>query len=299
MTETHPGAWAAGKSYADVLGHRMAYVEEGEGAPIVLLHGNPTSSYLWRSVIPELRGLGRIIAPDLIGMGDSQKLGADDPERYTFARHREFLDALLGTLGVTGDVTFVVHDWGSALGFDWTRRHPGAVRAIAYMEAIVTPLRSWRQWPAGSRELFGAFRSARGEELILRDNVFVERVLFGSGTLRELTEAEKAEYRRPFLRPGDERLPSLAWPRQLPIEGEPAGVVRTVEEYGRWLAATPGIRKLFVNARPGAILLGAQREFCRSWPDQTEVTVAGSHFVQEDSGPEIGRHIAGWLATRR
>jgi haloalkane dehalogenase len=293
MTNT----WQQRKAHAEVLGHRMAYLDEGDGAPIVLLHGNPTSSYLWRQVIPALEGHGRIIAPDLIGMGDSEKLGPEDPTRYSFARHREFLDRLLEKLGVTENVTFVIHDWGSALGFDWAHRHPGAVRGIVYMEAIAAPLDSWQQWPERAREVFQAFRSPQGEDLILRNNSFVEGVMFGSGTLRELTEEEKAEYRRPYLDEGDDRLPTLAWPRQLPIAGEPAEIVRMVEEYGQWLARTPGIPKLFVNAEPGAILVDAQREFCRTWPDQTEITVAGSHFVQEDSGPEIGKAIAEWLST--
>jgi haloalkane dehalogenase len=288
--------WQQRKCYAEILGRRMAYLDEGEGSPIVFLHGNPTSSYLWRDVIPALEGRGRIIAPDLIGMGDSEKLGPDDPGRYTFSRHRDFLDRLLDTLGVAENVTFVVHDWGSALGFDWAHRHPGSVRGIAYMEAIVAPLKSWRQWPERARELFQGFRSDRGEQLILTDNLFVEQVLLGTGTLRDLTEEEKAEYRRPYLNEGDDRLPVLAWPRQLPIEGEPPAIVGMVEEYGQWLATAEGLPKLFVNAEPGAILADAQREFCRSWPDQTEITVAGSHFVQEDSGAEIGRAVADWLA---
>ena len=290
--------WQQRKSYATVLGHRMAYVEAGAGAPIVLLHGNPTSSYIWRTVIPALEGLGRIIAPDLIGMGDSDKLGPEDPDRYTFRRHRDFLDALLDQLGVTEHITLVLHDWGSALGFDWARRHPGTVRAIAYMEAIITTLESWDDWREDSRELFQAFRSDQGEKLILEDNAFVETVL-PAGILRTLDDAEMAEYRRPFRQPGDDRLPTLTWPRQIPAEGEPADVVRIVEEYGPWLATTPGIPKLFVNTEPGVILQDRQRAVCRAWPDQTEITVPGLHFVQEDSGAEIGAAIAQWLTDLR
>jgi haloalkane dehalogenase len=293
-------AWQRSKRYAAVLGRRMAYVEQGRGAPIVLLHGNPTSSFLWRSVLPELAALGRCIAPDLIGMGDSDKLPDTDRGRYTFARHREFLDALLAELGVThgGDdekVTLVVHDWGSALGFDWARRHPDRVRGIAYMEAIVRPFADWDDWPEAARQVFQGFRSPAGEQMVLEHNVFVERVLPGS-ILRTLTEDEMAEYRRPFLSAGDDRLPTLTWPRQIPIGGEPADVAETASAYADWLARTPGLPKLFVNAEPGAILTGSQREFCRSWPDQTEVTVPGSHFVQEDSGKRIGQAIAAWLA---
>jgi haloalkane dehalogenase len=272
----------------------MAYVEAGTGPPIVLLHGNPTSSYLWRSVLPALQDLGRCIVPDLIGMGDSDKLGAEDPRRYTFARHREFLDALLDTLGVGGDVTLVVHDWGSALGFDWARRHPQQVRAIAYMEALVRPVTGWDEWPRDARSIFQGLRSAAGEQLILERNIFVERILPAS-VLRTLTEDEMGEYRRPFAAPGDARLPTLTWPRQIPIAGEPADVHDDCAAYATWLASAAGLPKLFINAEPGSILTGAIREFCRTWPDQTEVTVPGIHFVQEDSGAEIGRAIGAWL----
>ncbi len=280
------------KKYAEVLGSRMAYAEAGEGAPIVLLHGNPTSSYLWRNVIPHLEGLGRCIAPDLIGMGDSAKLSPSGPERYTFAEHREYLDALLEALGVRGDVTFAVHDWGSVLGFDWARRHPEAVRGIAYMEAIVRPV-TWEEWPEAARRVFQGMRSEAGEEMVLEKNVFVEKVLPGS-IIRTLADEEMEEYRRPFREAGEGRRPTLTWPRQIPIEGEPADVEAVVADYAGWLAESP-LPKLFVNAEPGAILTGAQREFCRAWPNQTEVTVRGVHFVQEDSPGEIGRAIADWL----
>jgi haloalkane dehalogenase len=289
-----PAQWRAAKRFAGVLGRKMAYVEAGTGPPIVLLHGNPTSSYLWRSVLPALQDLGRCIVPDLIGMGDSDKLGAEDPRRYTFARHREFLDALLDTLGVGGDVTLVVHDWGSALGFDWARRHPQRVRAIAYMEALVRPVTGWDEWPRDARSIFQGLRSAAGEQLILERNIFVERILPAS-VLRPLTEDEMGEYRRPFAAPGDGRLPTLTWPRQIPIAGEPADVHDDCAAYAAWLASAAGLPKLFVNAEPGSILTGAIREFCRTWPDQTEVTVPGIHFVQEDSGAEIGQAIGAWL----
>jgi haloalkane dehalogenase len=289
------GQWRASKRYAQVLGRRMAYVEQGSGAPMVFLHGNPTSSYLWRSVLPELSSLGRCFAPDLIGMGDSEKLPADDPTRYTFARHREFLDALLDALGVTGEVTLIVHDWGSALGFDWARRHPDRVRGIVYMEAIVRPYADWDAWPEAARSMFQGLRSPAGEQLILEQNMFVERILPAS-VLRALGEDELDEYRRPFAAPGEDRLPTLVWPRQLPIGGEPPEVVEVCAAYADWLAHTPGLPKLFVNAEPGAILTGAQREFCRTWPDQTEITVSGLHFIQEDSGKQIGSAVAGWLS---
>lgn len=274
-----------------VKGRRMAYVEVGEGRPIVFLHGNPTSSYLWRNVIPHLADQGRCIAPDLIGMGDSEKLEPSGPDRYRFVEHREYLDDLLARLGVERDVTLVVHDWGSALGFDWARRHPDAVRGIAYMEAIVRPV-TWAEWPDAARGIFQAFRSEAGESMVLDDNVFVERVLPGS-VLRKLGEAEMAAYRRPFAEPGEGRRPTLTWPREIPIEGEPADVSAIVQAYADWLSRSP-VPKLFVNAEPGAILVGPQRESCRSWPSQQEVTVAGSHFVQEDSPDEIGRAVAAW-----
>jgi haloalkane dehalogenase len=287
--------WQQSKRYVDVLGHRMAYIDEGAGAPIVLLHGNPTSTYLWRSVIPELTGSGRCVAPDLIGMGDSDKLPREDAGRYTFTRHREFLDGLLDALAVSDQVTLVVHDWGSALGFDWARRHPDQIRGIAYMEALVAPINGWEQWPQAARSIFQALRSPAGEEMILQKNVFVERILPAS-VLRRLGAEEMDEYRRPFATPGEDRLPTLIWPRQIPVAGEPADVHAICSDYARWLSDTQGLPKLFVNADPGTILTGAQREFCRAWPDQTEVTVPGSHFIQEDSGPQIGRAISAWLA---
>ena len=289
-----PSQWRAAKRSAQVLGRQMAYVESGTGRPIVLLHGNPTSSYLWRSVLPAVVGLGRCIVPDLIGMGDSDKLGADDPGRYTFGCHREFLDALLETLGVDRDVVLVVHDWGSALGFDWARRHPGRVRAIAYMEALVRPIARWDEWPANARSIFQRLRSEAGEELILERNVFVERILPAS-VLHPLTEQDLGEYRRPFAARGEGRLPTLIWPRQIPIAGQPADVHQACAAYAAWLASLTGLPKLFINAEPGSILTGAVRDFCRTWPDQAEVTVPGIHFIQEDSGPEIGRAIAAWL----
>lgn len=280
------------KKTLDVLGQRMAYVETGSGAPIVLQHGNPTSSYLWRNIIPHLEGLGRCIAPDLIGMGDSAKLPDSGPDRYTFVEHRKYFDALLDALDVNENVTLVIHDWGSALGFDWANRHRDRVKGIAYMEAIVQPL-TWDQWPEAARGVFQGFRSDAGEAMVLDGNVFVERVLPGS-VLRGLDEAEMAVYRRPFANAGEDRRPTLTWPRQIPIEGEPADVVEIVKSYAKWLPGSD-VPKLFVNAEPGAILTGEPREFCRSWSNQREVTVKGSHFIQEDSPDEIGQAVADWL----
>ncbi len=280
------------KKRAKVRGSQMAYVEVGDGDPIVFLHGNPTSSYLWRNVIPHLEGQGRCIAPDLIGMGDSDKLEPSGPERYRFVEHRDHLDALLETLGVTANLTFVVHDWGAALGFDWARRHPDAVKGVAYMEAIVRPV-SWDAWPEVARPIFQAFRSEAGEGMVLEQNVFVERVLPGS-VLRKLTDAEMQVYRRPYAESGESRRPTLTWPREIPLAGEPKDVVEIVQRYADWLASCQ-LPKLFINADPGAILIGPQREFCRSWPNQQEVTVVGNHFLQEDSPDEIGQAISAWL----
>jgi haloalkane dehalogenase len=279
------------KQHVEVDGRRMAYVEMGTGDPIVFLHGNPTSSYLWRNVMPHLADQGRCIAPDLIGMGDSEKLPNSGPDRYRFVEHRRYLDGFLDAVGVRRDVTLVIHDWGSVLGFDWANRHRDAVRGIAYMEAIVCPV-EWAEWPDAARGIFQAFRSPAGEEMILDKNVFVEAVLPGS-IARTLSEEEMAVYRRPFGEAGEGRRPTLTWPRQIPIEGEPADVCEIVSSYGAWLESAD-VPKLFINAEPGAILIGRQREFCRSWPNQTEVTVKGIHFVQEDSPDEIGQAVAAW-----
>ena len=280
------------KQHVSVLGSSMAYVEVGQGDPIVFLHGNPTSSYLWRNIIPHVQGLGRCIAPDLIGMGDSDKLSPSGPESYRFVDHRQYLDALLDVLNVRQNVTFVVHDWGSALGFDWGNRHRDVVKGFAYMESVVRPL-TWAEWPDTARRVFQGLRSSVGESMVLDDNVFVERVLPGS-ILRPLTAEEMTEYRRPYLEPGESRRPTLTWPRQIPLEGTPQDVVDIVTNYGHWLAQS-SVPKLFINADPGAILTGAQRDFCRTWPNQTEVTVRGVHFVQEDAPDDIGAAIAEWL----
>ncbi len=269
----------------------MAYVEVGEGDPIVFLHGNPTSSYLWRSVIPELVGKGRCIAPDLVGMGDSAKVGGG-PDSYRFVEHRTYLAALLEVLGVDDRVTIVGHDWGGALGFDWANRHRGAIRGIAYMETLVTPV-VWDDWPETARPIFEALRSEVGEGLILDRNVFVERILPAS-VLDPLSDEVMAEYRRPFAAMGEGRRPTLTWPREIPFDGHPADVAELVADYSEWLGRCD-VPKLFVNAEPGSILVGRQRQVCRSWPHQTEVTVRGSHFIQEDSGREVGQAIADWL----
>ena len=290
MTETISAADPHPRRRARVLDTELAYVDTGRGKPVVFLHGNPTSSYLWRNVIPHVSGSHRCLAPDLVGMGESGKAPAGS---YRFADHQRYLDAWFDALELSRDVTLVVHDWGSALGFHWARRHPERVRALVYMEAIVRPL-TWAEWPEPARKVFQAMRSPAGEEMVLEKNVFVERILPLS-VLRGLTDAEMAVYRKPYVEPGESRRPTLTWPRQIPIDGEPADVVSIVGEYARWLA-TSALPKLFVNADPGVILTGAQRDLCRTWPQQDEVTVRGSHFIQEDSPHEIGRALAGFLS---
>jgi len=287
--------WSARKKYATVDGKRMAYVEVGDGDPIVFLHGNPTSSYLWRNIITHVAGAGRCIAPDLIGQGDSDKLDDPGPGSYRYVEHRRYLFGLLEQLGVTSKVTLVVHDWGSALGFDWAARHPDSVKGVCYMEAIVRPLEGWDEWPEGARGIFQGFRSEAGEEMVLVKNLFVEGVL-PAAILRDLTPEEHDEYRRPFVEPGESRRPTLTWPREIPIGGQPADVVAIVADYASFMTGA-GFPKLFINAEPGAILRDSQREFCRAWPNQTEVTVAGQHFVQEDAPDEIGTALSDWYTS--
>jgi haloalkane dehalogenase len=272
-----------------VADSEMAYVDTGSGDPIVFLHGNPTSSYLWRNVIPHVAGQYRCLAPDLIGMGDS---GKSTSGTYRFVDHARYLDAWFEALGLSRSVVLVVHDWGSALGFHWARRHPDRVKGIAYMESIVRPV-TWEEWPDAARKIFQAMRSPGGEDMVLSKNVFVERILPAS-VIRGLTPEEMERYRAPYRESGESRRPTLTWPREIPVGGEPADVVRIVREYADWLAKSP-MPKLFINAEPGSILVGAQREFCRTWPNQTEVTVRGSHFVQEDSPDEIGRALAAFV----
>ena len=281
------------QQFADVNGKRIAYLEAGAGDPIVLLHGNPTSSFLWRNIIPELEGCGRVIAPDLIGQGDSEKLPASEgPDRYSFKVAFDYLDGLLRELDANQNITLVIHDWGSGLGFHWARLHPESVKGIAYMEAIVMPM-TWEDWPESARGIFQGFRSPKGEDLVLERNMFVEAVL-PSSIIRDLSDEEMAAYRAPFYSP-EHRQPTLNWPRQIPINGEPLHMVELVDAYAAFMTNTD-IPKLFINADPGSILVGKQRDFCRTWPNQTEVTVKGLHFVQEDSPQEIGQAVAAWHA---
>ncbi|MFT7288367.1 MAG: haloalkane dehalogenase [Halieaceae bacterium] len=282
------------KKFAAVNGRQIAYLDEGDGDPIVLLHGNPTSSFLWRNVVPELVQSGRVIVPDLIGQGDSQKLPASEgSERYTLEVAYDYVAGLLRTIAADQNVTLVIHDWGSAIGFLWAMRHAADVRGVVYMEAIVKPI-AWADWPESAVGIFKGFRSGNGEDLILKRNMFIEGVL-PSSIMRKLSSTEMDAYRAPHLS-ADDRQPLLNWPRQIPIEGEPQHIVALVNEYGAFMAGS-AIPKLFINADPGSILLGPQREFCRSWPNQQEVTVKGLHFIQEDSPVEIGQAVAHWLQS--
>ena len=281
------------KKTIEVLGKNMTYVERGEGNPIIFQHGNPTSSYLWRNIIPHLENQGRCIAIDLIGMGDSDKLNDIGENTYSYHVHKQYFDACLKELGIENNVIFVIHDWGSALGFNWAYENQSSVKGICYMEAIVRPI-TWNEWPEDGRSIFQGFRSEAGEDLVLKNNLFVERVLPGS-IIRDLSEKEMDVYRRPFLKE-IERRPTLDWPRQIPIENEPEEVCKIAEYYSSWMSVNE-IPKLFINADPGAILIGEQREFCRKWKNQKEITVKGSHFIQEDSPHEIGDALSNWVQS--
>jgi len=271
---------ASYRKYLPVLGTTMAYVDAGAGDPIVFLHGNPTPSYLWRNIIPHLLPFGRCLAPDCVGMGNS---GAAPDCGYRFIDHQRYLDAWFDALDLR-DVVLVLHDWGSALGFHWARRHADRVAAIAYMEALVQP-RLWSDFAHGRDAIFRALRSDAGERMVLDDNFFIEAVLPKS-ILRPLSALEMDAYRAPFAE-REARRPTLVFPRELPVEGEPADVAAIVEAYGAWMAASD-LPKLFVNAEPGALLTGRARDFCRGWKNQREVTVEGIHYIQEDSPREIG-----------
>ena len=269
----------------------IAYIEKGSGEPIVFLHGNPTSSYLWRNITPYLETAGRCISIDLIGMGDSEKLDNPDTNSYRFEEHFFYIEQVIRKLTDGQKITLVLHDWGSALGFNWSYKYPELVKGIAYMEAIVKEL-SWDEWNDKSKGIFQGFRSDAGEYLVLEKNYFIEKVLFGS-IIRTLNDEEKKEYRRPFIEPGENRRPMLSWPREIPIDGEPENVCRIVNNYSNWMQEND-IPKFFINADPGAIIQGTVRDFCRTWKNQKEITVKGLHFIQEDSADEIGKALSKW-----
>jgi len=280
------------KKYLEIFGKKMAYIDHGEGDSIVFLHGNPTSSFLWRNITPHLEGMGRIIVPDLIGMGDSEKLdGMDNPD-YKYHGQYKYLSTLLDSLELGDQISLVIHDWGSAMGFQYARENSDLIKSISFMEAIVMPLK-WDQWPENARNIFQLMRSDAGEEIVLEKNIFVERILLNDSA-NGFTEEEKAEYIRPFKNSGEDRRPTLTWPRQIPIEDEPSEVVEEVSKNAEFHKDSE-IPKLFINAEPGSILIGDQREFVRSWNNLKEVSVKGNHFIQEHSPNEIGSHIKEFL----
>ena len=272
----------------------MAYAEMGVGDPIIFQHGNPTSSYLWRNIMPHLKDMGRCIAVDLIGMGDSEKLENSNANSYLYEEQRDYLFDVWNKLGIKDNVTMILHDWGSVLGFDWAYQNPDSMKGIAYMEAIVKPI-TWSDWPEGARGIFKGFRSESGKSLILEKNMFIEAVLPNS-IIRKLKTDEMEMYRKPYIKQGEDRRPMLSWPREIPIEGSPENVVKIVSKYSEWLKKS-SLKKLFINADPGSILVGKQREFCRTWDNQEEVTVKGRHFLQEDSPNEIGVAIKNWMSS--
>ena len=282
------------KNYKEILGKQMAYIDSGEGQSIVFLHGNPASSFLWRNITPFVSDLGRIIVPDLIGMGDSEKLeGIDNPD-YQYHGQYKYLSTLLDSLDLGDEINLVIHDWGSAMGFQYARENSDRIKSITFMEAIVMPL-TWDQWPENARNIFQLMRSEAGEEIVLEKNIFVERILLNDSA-NGFTDEERNEYIRPFKNPGEDRRPTLTWPRQIPVDGSPQAVIDEVNKNGEFHKDSK-IPKLFINADPGSILIGEQRDFVRSWKNLREVTVKGNHFIQEHSPKEIGEALKSFIES--
>ena len=282
------------KNYKEILGKEMAFLDSGEGQSIVFLHGNPASSFLWRNITPFVEGLGRIVVPDLIGMGDSEKLEGENNPDYQYHGQYKYLSTLLDSLDLGNEINLVIHDWGSAMGFQYAREYSDRIKSITFMEAIVMPL-TWDQWPENARNIFQLMRSEAGEEIVLEKNVFVERILLNDSA-NGFSDEEKAEYIRPFKNAGEDRRPTLTWPRQIPIDGEPQAVKDEVTKNGEFHKES-SIPKLFINADPGSILVGDQREFVRSWNNLKEVTVKGNHFIQEHSPKEIGEALKEFISS--
>ena len=282
------------KKYKDIKNSKMAFIDEGSGDTFLFLHGNPTSSFLWRNIAPHVEDIGRIVIPDLIGMGDSDKLEGVDNPGYKYHGQYSYLTALMDELDLGDNIHLIIHDWGSAMGFQFARENKDRIKSITYMEAIVMPL-TWDQWPDPATKIFGLFRSEAGEELVLKKNFFVERILLADSSTG-YTEEEKSEYIRPFVNPGEDRRPTLTWPRQIPLDDEPSEVVEEVRLNAEFHKESD-IPKLFINADPGSILIGDQREFARSWKNQTEITVSGNHFIQEDSSEEIGAALRNFVES--
>jgi haloalkane dehalogenase len=285
------------KKTVNVLGKKIAYIEAGEGDPIVFVHGNPTQSYLWRNVIPHLEDLGRCIAPDLIGMGGSEKLPpSDGPTRYSFPVSYEYFEAFMSTIGATKNVTLVVHDWGGTHGFHWASRHPDAVKGVAYMETFISPL-VWSDYPEAYHQHFKDIKTVKGIQMIIEENQFIEGTL-PSAVIRPLTKEEMDHYRAPYVKNKLDRQVMLNWAALCPFDARPAGISKIMVDYSAWLESS-NVPKLFINAEPGGILTGRLRELARTFPNQTEVTVKGVHFIQEDAPNEIGAAVAGFVKKNR
>ncbi len=288
-----PTSWSDLKKVRTINGQKLAYVEIGQGQPIVFLHGNPTSSFIWRNIVPFTEKLGRCIAPDLIGMGDSDKLPNTNASSYSFKEHANYLDAFLEQMEVRNDVIFVAHDWGAALAFDWARRHPGAVKGIAYMEAILGPM-SFKDMPEAAQNIFRALRTQAGEEMVLEQNSFIE-INLPNTILRKLTPEEMDNYRKPFLTAGESRRVMLSWARQLPFDGKPEDVADIVRENMSWVSSSR-VPKLFIESVPGT-MSPAMRDVCGHFPTQVKISVKGHHHLQEDSPVEIGVALATWVQS--
>jgi haloalkane dehalogenase len=299
LAETPSAELRYAKKKVSVLGHQMAYIETGTGRPVVFLHGNPTSSYLWRNVIPHVEPHGRCIAPDLIGMGDSDKLpptredGRDG--RYRFVEQRRYLEGFLDAIGVNEDIVLVIHDWGSALGFDFARRHPERVAGIVYMESMLREPK-WSELVGGGVRFFRAMRSDAGEAQILKKNIFIENVL-PQNVMRGLTDEEMGHYRAPYLAAGEDRRPMLTWAREKPFDADPADTHEVLSAVGKWLPQSADVPKLWIDVSEGVLIVGEHRDFAAGFPNQQSVRVQGRHFVQEDSPDEIGHAIAEWLES--
>ena len=280
------------KKYIDVKGKKLAYIDQGKGDAIVFIHGNPASSYLWRNIAPNFIKSHRTIVPDLIGMGDSEKLGGVDNPEYSFNGHYNFLDEFLIKLNLGEKINLVIHDWGCGLGLKFARLHPEIISSITFMEGITVPLK-WEQWPEAGTKIFKLFRSEVGEELILDKNIFVERILFAD-PITPMSDKTKEEYLRPFLNPGEDRRPTLTFPRNIPLDGEPNDTYVEINKNAEF-HKNSNIPKLFINADPGFLLVGSQRDEVRNWNNLKEVTVKGNHFIQEDSPDEITAHIKDFI----
>lgn len=288
-----PAAFPYESKFVDVLGSRMHYIDEGQGEPVVFIHGNPTSSYLWRNVIPFVTTGYRAIAFDLIGMGKSDK-----PDiAYTYQDHKRYVDGFIEKLGLR-NITFVIHDWGSVLGFDYSVHHENNVRGIAFMEALVPPAMPSPN-PSSPTSSIGQFRTPElGEKLVLGENAFVEKVI-PAGVIRQLTQEEMNVYRAPYPTPAS-RKPTLVWPRELPIQGTPARNVEVVNAIGAWMKTTP-IPMLHLWGRPGA--LNSERvavEFVKRVRNiQSTFVGPCRHYLQEDQPEMIGRAVADWRRRLR